>query len=629
MCGIVAYLGDQTAYPILIKGLKRLEYRGYDSAGVALIDDACNMTVYKAKGKVSQLEQMIGEQSTAGHCGIAHTRWATHGAPNQINAHPHVSNSGRFALIHNGIIENYAPLKQELLDKGVVFQSETDTEVIVQLMDYYIHRYDMDIYHAFKAVLERVEGAYAIVLMDKENPDHLIAARKGSPMVMGMRTSSAGTPEYFIASDASPIVEYTKDVLYLNDMEILSLDKKAGIQLTDIKGLPIEPYFVTVNLSVDELEKAGYPFFMMKEIFQQSTSLEDCLRGRIKYAGKDKFEDNAESAEIFLPVLEEHYDRIKNARRVLILACGTSWNAALIGEHLIEQFCRIPVEVEYASEFRYRNPVVYPDDFVIALSQSGETADTIAAVDKAKSSGAFIYCLCNVVGSSLARMSDDCTYLNVGPEMGVASTKAFSAQVLLLALFSLRLSQKMGFVSQPELVSYIKSVRKLPAQVAAVLETSDRIKELAYHFTFAKNFIYLGRRYNFPVALEGALKLKEISYVHADAYPAAEMKHGPIALIDEDMPVLVIATESDLYDKLMSNVQEVKARRGRVIAVITEGDEVMTKIADYCMVVPRTEEFLCPILATVPLQLFAYHVAVAKGRNVDQPRNLAKSVTVE
>lgn len=617
MCGIVAYLGDQTAYPIVIKGLKRLEYRGYDSAGVALIDDAGSMTVYKSKGKVSHLEQMIGDQPVTGHCGIAHTRWATHGAPNQVNAHPHVSNSGRFALIHNGIIENYAPLKQELLEKGVTFQSETDTEVLVQWMDYCIQLYDQNMVKAFKAVLEKVEGAYAIVLMDKAHPDTLIAARKGSPMVMGVRQNPGERPEYFIASDASPIVEYTKELMYMNDREVLMLDLNHGIHLTDLKGLPIEPYFTTVNLSVDELEKAGYPFFMMKEIFQQPSSLEDCLRGRIT------------ETEIILSGLEAHFDRIRRSRRVLILACGTSWNAALIGEHLLEQFCRIPVEVEYASEFRYRNPVVYADDFVIALSQSGETADTLAAIEKAKASGAFVYSFCNVVGSSLARMSDECTYLNVGPEMGVASTKAFSAQVLLLALFSLRLAQKMDLLSQSQLLTYLNAIRALPEQVASILEQSEQIKALAAHFTFAKNFIYLGRRYNFPVALEGALKLKEISYVHADAYPAAEMKHGPIALIDEDMPVLVIATQSDLYDKLMSNVQEVKARRGRVIAVITEGDTMMPGLADFCMQIPATEEFLCPVLATVPLQLFAYHVAVAKGRNVDQPRNLAKSVTVE
>lgn len=632
MCGIIAYVGHQCAYPILIKGLKRLEYRGYDSAGVALLDEQGNLSVFKEKGKVAQLEQMVESQAGTGKtpegtCGIAHTRWATHGVPNKINAHPHQSYSGRFVLIHNGIIENYAQLKAELLAghsaaaeaSGIRFLSETDTEVIVQLIDFYVTEKKLDTLTAFRNVLKMLNGSYAIVLIDKEQPNVLYAARKSSPMVLGIRKQANRPAEYFVASDASPIVEYTKEVMYLNDEELLVLDVNEGIRFMNVEGEVLKPRFTQLQMGVDELEKGGYPFFMLKEIFQQPQALRDCLRGKIA-AGSD---------EIHLPGLDEHFDRLMQAKRVLILACGTSWNAALIGEHVIERYCRIPVEVEYASEFRYRYPVIHPDDFVIALSQSGETADTLAAVELAKSSGAFVYALCNVLGSSLARQSHACTYLNVGPELGVASTKAFSAQVALLVLLGWRLADAKGLLSSQELSSMIEEMLQIPEKVQEILAAEERISQLAVRFTYARNFIYLGRGYNFPVALEGALKLKEISYVHADAYAAAEMKHGPIALIDEEMPVLVIATQSEIYEKMVSNIQEVKARKACVLALVTDGDSLIPSLADFCLPIPAARECLCPILATVPLQLLAYHVAVAKGRNVDQPRNLAKSVTVE
>lgn len=614
MCGIVGYIGTKEAYPILIKGLKRLEYRGYDSAGVALIGENQHLNVYKAKGKVSELEDFALQKDTSGNIGIAHTRWATHGEPCSANAHPHYSSSESLALIHNGIIENYSVLKDKLQSKGFAFKSTTDTEVLVQLIEYIKQTNNLDLLTAVQLALKEVIGAYAIAVLEKDNPDTIIAARKSSPLVVGV-----GNDEMFLASDATPIVEYTDQVVYLKDEEIAVLKKGEPLKIVDLHNVEITPEVKTVVLSLGQLEKGGYPHFMLKEIFEQPDCIFDCMRGRI----------NVESDNITLSAVIDHKDKLLNAKRFIIVACGTSWHAALIGKQLIENFCRIPVEVEYASEFRYRNPVIDSNDVVIAISQSGETADTLAAIELAKSKGAFIYGICNSVGSSIPRVTDTGSYIHVGPEIGVASTKAFTGQVTVLAMLALTLAKEKQTIDENEYLSIVKELSYIPEKMKDVLELNGEIAELSKIFTYAHNFIYLGRGFLFPVALEGALKLKEISYIHAEGYPAAEMKHGPIALIDAEMPVVVIATHNALYEKVLSNIQEIKARKGKVIAIVNKGDNVISKIADYCIELPTTIECLDPLITTIPLQLLAYHIAACKGLDVDQPRNLAKSVTVE
>ncbi len=614
MCGIVGYIGTKEAYPILIKGLKRLEYRGYDSAGVALIGENQHLNVYKAKGKVSELEDFALQKDTSGNIGIAHTRWATHGEPCSANAHPHYSSSESLALIHNGIIENYSVLKDKLQSKGFAFKSTTDTEVLVQLIEYIKQTNNLDLLTAVQLALKEVIGAYAIAVLEKDNPDTIIAARKSSPLVVGV-----GNDEMFLASDATPIVEYTDQVVYLKDEEIAVLKKGEPLKIVDLHNVEITPEVKTVVLSLGQLEKGGYPHFMLKEIFEQPDCIFDCMRGRI----------NVESDNITLSAVIDHKDKLLNAKRFIIVACGTSWHAALIGKQLIENFCRIPVEVEYASEFRYRNPVIDSNDVVIAISQSGETADTLAAIELAKSKGAFIYGICNSVGSSIPRVTDTGSYIHVGPEIGVASTKAFTGQVTVLAMLALTLAKEKQTIDKNEYLSIVKELSSIPEKMKDVLELNGEIAELSKIFTYAHNFIYLGRGFLFPVALEGALKLKEISYIHAEGYPAAEMKHGPIALIDAEMPVVVIATHNALYEKVLSNIQEIKARKGKVIAIVNKGDNVISKIADYCIELPTTIECLDPLITTIPLQLLAYHIAACKGLDVDQPRNLAKSVTVE
>ena len=614
MCGIVGYIGTKEAYPILIKGLKRLEYRGYDSAGVALIGENQHLNVYKAKGKVSELEDFALQKDTSGNIGIAHTRWATHGEPCSANAHPHYSSSESLALIHNGIIENYSVLKDKLQSKGFAFKSTTDTEVLVQLIEYIKQTNNLDLLTAVQLALKEVIGAYAIAVLEKDNPDTIIAARKSSPLVVGV-----GNDEMFLASDATPIVEYTDQVVYLKDEEIAVLKKGEPLKIVDLHNVEITPEVKTVVLSLGQLEKGGYPHFMLKEIFEQPDCIFDCMRGRI----------NVESDNITLSAVIDHKDKLLNAKRFIIVACGTSWHAALIGKQLIENFCRIPVEVEYASEFRYRNPVIDSNDVVIAISQSGETADTLAAIELAKSKGAFIYGICNSVGSSIPRVTDTGSYIHVGPEIGVASTKAFTGQVTVLAMLALTLAKEKQTIDDNEYLSIVKELSSIPEKMKDVLELNGEIAELSKIFTYAHNFIYLGRGFLFPVALEGALKLKEISYIHAEGYPAAEMKHGPIALIDAEMPVVVIATHNALYEKVLSNIQEIKARKGKVIAIVNKGDNVISKIADYCIELPTTIECLDPLITTIPLQLLAYHIAACKGLDVDQPRNLAKSVTVE
>lgn len=613
MCGIVGYIGKRQAYPILIKGLQRLEYRGYDSAGIALIDND-KLNIYKAKGKVSDLVHFAEQQDISGTIGIAHTRWATHGEPNQINAHPHYSQSETLALIHNGIIENYAVLKQGLLEQGYKFVSETDTEVLVQLIEYVKITNDVDLTEAVQLALNQVVGAYAIAVIEKSNPDVIVAARKGSPLVVGI-----GDDEFFLASDATPIVEYTNKVVYIGDEEIVTLHRGSDIKIKTISNIEKTPQIKKLELTLSQLEKGGYPHFMLKEIFEQPTTLSDSMRGRVL----------TDEMNIKLSGFIQNKEKFLNAGRIIITACGTSWHAGLIGKYAIEEFARVPVEVEYSSEFRYRKPVIYENDVVIAISQSGETADTLAAVELAKEHGAFIFGICNVVGASIPRNTDSGCYTHAGPEIGVASTKAFTAQVTVLTMLALLMGKEKGTLSAEQYEKTVNELALIPEKIKGILAQNESIAQFAKTFTYAQNFIYLGRGYNYPVALEGALKLKEISYIHAEGYPAAEMKHGPIALISHEMPVVVIAPSAGMYEKVVSNIQEIKARKGKIISIVTEGDVVVTKLSDYTISIPDTEECLVPLLAAIPLQLMAYHIAVVKGCDVDQPRNLAKSVTVE
>jgi glucosamine--fructose-6-phosphate aminotransferase (isomerizing) len=612
MCGIVAYIGKKEAYPILMKGLHRLEYRGYDSAGVAMISNGLN--VYKCKGKVADLEKFASERDRSGTIGIGHTRWATHGEPNDINAHPHYSESRKIVLIHNGIIENYGSLKAELKKRGHKFESDTDTEVLVHLIEDIQQRENVSLEEAVRIALNNVVGAYALVILSKDDPDMLIAAKKSSPLVIGV-----GADEFFVASDATPIVEYTKNVVYLDDEEIAVVNRKGELSIKTIRNENIDPYIQELQIQLEAIEKGGYDHFMLKEIFEQPRSIKDSMRGRV----------NAQEGVIAVGGIRDYLHKFINAKRIIIIGCGTSWHAGLVGEYLFEDLARIPVEVEYASEFRYRNPVINEDDVVIAISQSGETADTLAAIELAKSKGATIFGVCNVVGSTIPRTTHAGSYTHAGPEIGVASTKAFTAQVTVLTLMALLLGHKKGTITESHYREMLSELEAIPGKIERVLKLNDQMKYLASIFRDAKNFLYLGRSYTFPVALEGALKLKEISYIHAEGYPAAEMKHGPIALIDEEMPVVVIATKGASYEKVISNIQEVKARKGKVIAVVSEGDENAKTMADYVIEVPESDEKLAPLISVVPLQLLAYHIAVLRGCNVDQPRNLAKSVTVE
>ena len=614
MCGIVGYIGTKQAYPILVNGLKRLEYRGYDSAGVAMINDKGDLNVYKTKGKVADLEAFCADKDVTGVVGIAHTRWATHGEPSSVNAHPHYSESKNLAIIHNGIIENYAEIKKRLEEKGMHFRSQTDTEVLVQLIEYIQTTRNVDLLTAVQVALHQVIGAYAVAVLDKNNPRQIIAARKQSPLVVGI-----GDGEFYLGSDASPIVEYTDKVVYLEDGNIAVLVPGEELKVVDIYNEKQNAVVKKVNINLGQIEKGGFPHFMLKEIFEQPECLKTCMLGRI----------NVEGNKVSLSAVLDYRKELISAKRIIIVACGTSWHAGLIGKQILENLCRIPVEVEYASEFRYRNPVVGAGDVVIAISQSGETADTLAAIKLAKEMGAFIYGICNAVGSSIPRATDTGSYIHVGPEIGVASTKAFTGQVTVLTMLALALADVMGTISHEEYVTIVKGLQEIPAKMEEVLKLNDRIADLSRTFTYARNFLYLGRGFSYPVALEGALKLKEISYIHAEGYPAAEMKHGPIALIDSDMPVVVIATHNELYEKVLSNIQEIKARNGRVIALVSKGDDTISKIADEVIELPDTLECLEPLIATIPLQLLAYHVAVCKGKDVDQPRNLAKSVTVE
>ena len=614
MCGIVGYIGTKQAYPILVNGLKRLEYRGYDSAGVAMINDKGDLNVYKTKGKVADLEAFCADKDITGTVGIAHTRWATHGEPSSVNAHPHYSESKNLAIIHNGIIENYAEIKKRLEEKGMHFRSQTDTEVLVQLVEYIQTTRNVDLLTAVQVALHQVIGAYAVALLDKRNPRQIIAARKQSPLVVGI-----GDGEFYLGSDASPIVEYTDKVVYLEDGNIAVLVPGEELKVVDIYNEKQNAEVKKININLGQIEKGGFPHFMLKEIFEQPECLKTCMLVRI----------NVEGNKVSLSAVLDYRKELISAKRIIIVACGTSWHAGLIGKQILENLCRIPVEVEYASEFRYRNPVVGAGDVVIAISQSGETADTLAAIKLAKEKGAFIYGICNAVGSSIPRATDTGSYIHVGPEIGVASTKAFTGQVTVLTMLALALADVMGTISHDEYVTIVKGLQEIPAKMEEVLKLNDRIADLSRTFTYARNFLYLGRGFSYPVALEGALKLKEISYIHAEGYPAAEMKHGPIALIDSDMPVVVIATHNELYEKVLSNIQEIKARNGRVIALVSKGDDTISKIADEVIELPDTLECLEPLIATIPLQLLAYHVAVCKGKDVDQPRNLAKSVTVE
>lgn len=614
MCGIVGYLGNKEAYPILIKGLRRLEYRGYDSAGVAIINDDNQLNVYKTIGKVSDLEDFCKDKNISGHVGIAHTRWATHGVPSSKNAHPHFSESKDLAIIHNGIIENYSVIKRNLISNGVSFRSDTDTEVLIQLIEYVKKKKNLDLLTAVQLSLHQVIGAYAIAILDKNNPNQIIAARKQSPLVVGV-----GENEFFLGSDASPIIEYTDKVVYLDDGNIAVIRSDEGLKVVNIFNRELNPEIQTVDLNLGQIEKGGFPHFMLKEIFEQPECLKNCMRGRV----------NDDNSNITLSAILDNKEKLLNAKRIIIVACGTSWHAGLIGKYLIENFCRIPVTVEYASEFRYSNPVVTENDVVIAISQSGETADTLAAIEVAKRNGAFVYGICNVVGSSIPRATDAGSYIHVGPEIGVASTKAFTGQVTVLAMFALALAKEKDIIDKRQYSEIIKELCTLPEKMKTVLELNNRIAELSRIFTYAHNFLYLGRGYSYPVALEGALKLKEISYIHAEGYPAAEMKHGPIALIDSDMPVVVIATHNKMYEKVLSNIQEIKARQGKVIALVSKGDDTISRIADEVIELPSTMECFESLIDVIPLQLLAYHVAVCKGKNVDQPRNLAKSVTVE
>ena len=611
MCGIVAYVGHRQASDIIIKGLKRLEYRGYDSTGIALLNKGLN--VYKKKGKVAELEEYLKGKNLNSTIGMGHTRWATHGEPNDENAHPHYSATKKLAIIHNGIIENYSTLKQELLRKGHTFESETDTEVFIHFIEDIKNNENCTLDEAVRLALTKVVGAYAIVVMSLEDPELLIAARKGSPLVIGV-----GKNEFFMASDATPIIEYTNEVVYLNDQEIAIIDH-GKLTVKNTANLPLTPYVQTVDLELEAIEKGGYEHFMIKEIYEQSKSIKDCMRGRL----------DSDSGRLILGGLREYLNKLVNADRIMIVACGTSWHAGLVAEYFFEEFCRIPVEVEYASEFRYRNPVIREGDVVIAISQSGETADTLAAIELAKSKGAIIFGVCNVVGSSIPRTTHAGAYTHAGPEIGVASTKAFTAQLTVLNMIALIVAHKKGTITEQKYHEMLTEMENIPAKVEKALLLNDQIKEIAAEFKDSRNFLYLGRGYNFPVALEGALKLKEISYIHAEGYPAAEMKHGPIALIDAEMPVVFIATKDSSYEKVVSNIQEVKARKGRVISVITEGDTLIPKMSDYVIEVPATLDSLMPMVSVVPLQLLSYHIAVMRGCNVDQPRNLAKSVTVE
>lgn len=614
MCGIVGYLGKKDAYPVLIKGLGRLEYRGYDSAGLALLNSDGGLNVYKTKGKVKDLDTFCKDKNISGTVGIAHTRWATHGEPSSVNAHPHYSESKNLAIIHNGIIENYADLKKKLQSKGLTFRSDTDTEVLVQLIEYIQNKKKLDLLSSVQVALHEVIGAYSIALLDKREPDQIIAACKQSPLVIGLAED-----EFFLASDASPIIEYTDKVAYLEDGSIAVMKRGENLKVVDILNRELFQKIQTVDLNLGQIEKGGYPHFMLKEIFEQPECLTNCMRGRI----------NVEATNVTLSAVIDYKECLLAAKRIIIVACGTSWHAGLIGKQIIESLCRIPVEVEYASEFRYRNPVVTDNDVVIAISQSGETADTLAAVKLAKQHGAFIYGICNAIGSSIPRATDTGSYIHVGPEIGVASTKAFTGQVIVLTMLALALAKEKHTIDEDVYTKIVKGLSNIPVKMEETLKLNDRISRLSRIFTYARNFLYLGRGYSYPVALEGALKLKEISYIHAEGYPAAEMKHGPIALIDSDMPVVVIATRNAMYEKVLSNIQEIKARKGKVIALVSKGDETISKIADEVIELPDTEECLEPLLATIPLQLLAYHIAVCKGKNVDQPRNLAKSVTVE
>ena len=614
MCGIVGYIGNREAYPILIKGLKRLEYRGYDSAGAALVNQNGELSVYKTKGKVSDLETFCQDKDISGCVGIAHTRWATHGEPSSLNAHPHYSESKNLAIIHNGIIENYADLKKKLISDGVHFRSDTDTEVIVQLIEYIQTKKNVDLLTAVRLALHQLIGAYAIALLDKREKNQIIAARKQSPLVIGI-----GDNEFFLGSDATPIIEYTDKVVYLDDDNVAVMRLGEELKVVNNMNHEMSPEVRTLDMNLGQIEKGGYPHFMLKEIFEQPECLENCMRGRV----------NVDANKVMLSAVIDYKKQLLNAKRIIIVACGTSWHAGLIGKQIIESFCRIPVEVEYASEFRYRNPVINSDDVIIAVSQSGETADTLAAVKLAKENGAFVFGICNAIGSSIPRATNTGSYIHVGPEIGVASTKAFTGQVTVLVMLALALAKEKGTITDELYTSVVKELSSIPEKIKKMLELNDRISELSRTFTYAHNFLYLGRGYNYPVALEGALKLKEISYIHAEGYPAAEMKHGPIALIDSDMPVVVVAPHDEMYKKVLSNIQEIKARRGKIIALVSKGDDTISKIADEVIEMPETLECLEPLIASIPLQLLAYHVAVCKGKDVDQPRNLAKSVTVE
>ncbi|MGB2171187.1 MAG: glutamine--fructose-6-phosphate transaminase (isomerizing) [Flavobacteriaceae bacterium] len=615
MCGIVAYIGNQEAHPIVIKGLKRLEYRGYDSTGISLFNEGGLKTI-KTAGKVSDLEALLPpKKALSSTLGIGHTRWATHGVPNDANAHPQTSNSGNLAIVHNGIIENYASLKKELQHRGFTFQSDTDTEVLVNLIEDVQNEEKVKLGKAVQMALSQVVGAYAIVVFDRRKPNELVAARLGSPLAIGI-----GEDEFFVASDATPFIEYTKKVIYLEEEHLAIIRRDKAIKLRKIKNdLEVKPYVERLQMSLENIQKGGYDHFMLKEIFEQPKAIQDTLRGRLL----------SEEGVITLASLREHEKRFLKAKRILIIACGTSWHAGLVAEYLIEDFARIPVEVEYASEFRYRNPIIYPDDIVLAISQSGETADTIAAINIAKEKGAFVYGICNVVGSTISRITDTGCYTHAGPEIGVASTKAFTTQITVISLLGLYLGKANGALSRSAYQAYVTELATLPEKVEAILESKDYIEKVALSFESAQNCIYLGRGFNFPVALEGALKLKEISYIHAEGYPAAEMKHGPIALIDKEMPVVVIATKKGHYEKVVSNIQEIKSREGRIIAIVSQGDTQVKALADYCLEIPESSEPFVPILSTIPLQLLSYFIAVQRGCNVDQPRNLAKSVTVE
>ena len=614
MCGIVGYLGQQQAYPILIQGLKRLDYRGYDSAGIALVHNNGELEVFKSKGKVANLEHVAQGKDLSGTIGIAHTRWATHGEPNDVNAHPHYSQSKTLALIHNGIIENYVVLRETLREHGYTFQSDTDTEVLVQLIEFIKQTNHCDLCTAVQLALHEVVGAYAIAIVEKDNPDLIVAARKSSPLVIGIKGE-----ERFLASDAAPIIEHTKEVVYLNDEEIAVIRRGEPLQIVTLDNVEKPLHVKMLEMNISQLEKGGFPHFMLKEIYEQPRTIIDCIRGRV----------NPEGTDVILSGVRDNQEKFLNANRIIIVACGTSWHAGLIGKHLIEELCRIPVEVEYASEFRYRHPIIRSNDIVIAISQSGETADTLAAVELARNRGAFIYGICNVIGSSIARATDSGSYIHVGPEIGVASTKAFTGQVTVLIMLALAVAKLKKSIAPELYTTMLHDLQQIPKLMKKVLKLNDQIADMSKIFTYAHNFIYLGRGYNYPVALEGALKLKEISYIHAEGYPAAEMKHGPIALIDSEMPVVAIATSDSVYEKTISNIQEIKARRGKVIAIVTEGDDQVCKMVDYVIEIPKVDERLIPLVVSLPLQMLAYHIAVYKNRDVDRPRNLAKSVTVE